>query len=258
MNPLFLCHQNNHMRSVYLFFSVLFFLSCTNEQSDLEEYSHGDRFQVEFVGALKNIMKLGDISANADLNDFKDKHHFYALGPAENLTGEIIILDSKPYVSSVVDSALQIDHSFAHKAAMLVYATVNEWTSFSIPQEVHSYRDFEKYVGETALKHGIDKDEPFPFLIKGVADTIHWHVIDWPEDDTVHTHEKHVNSGLNGTKVRTNVSILGFYSEHHHAIFTHHSTNMHMHFVSEDKSLSGHLDGLVLGNKMTLYLPKLD
>ena len=245
------------MRFASLIFTLLIFVSCSGEDAS-EKSLVKERFHVEYNGALKNIMKLGDISANADLNDFKEIKHFYALGPAENLKGEILIMDSQPYISSVVDSALSIDHSYAHKAAMLVYATVNDWDSFKVPAAIHSYRDLEKYVSETAISNGIEDGEPFPFLLKGVADTIHWHVINWPEDDDIHTHEKHVDSGLNGTQVGMNVSILGFYSDHHHAIFTHHSTNMHMHFASKDKSLTGHLDGLVLGNNMTLYLPKLD
>ena len=34
-------------------------------------------FQVKYKGALKNIMHKGDISAHADLSDYKNIEHFY-------------------------------------------------------------------------------------------------------------------------------------------------------------------------------------
>ena len=81
-------------------------------------------------------------------------------------------------------------------------------------------------------------------------------MINWPEGDHEHSHEKHINSGLHGTHKGADVQILGFYSDRHHAIFTHHTTNMHLHFISKDKSKTGHVDGLRLGNSMKLLLPK--
>lgn len=71
-------------------------------------------------------MHKGDISAQADLTDFKNTQHFYALGAMENLKGEILILDSKPFISSVQDQELAISNSFDHKAALLVYASVDK------------------------------------------------------------------------------------------------------------------------------------
>jgi len=51
------------------------------------------------------------------------------------------------------------------------------------------------------------------------------------------------------------VDILGFYSTHHHAVFTHHSTNMHLHVKTRGHVLAGHLDDLTLGEGMVLQLP---
>ncbi|WP_162912077.1 acetolactate decarboxylase [Pontibacter actiniarum] len=214
-----------------------------------------DNFKVEHRGALKNIMHKGDISAQADLTDFKNTQHFYALGAMENLKGEILILDSKPFISSVQDQELAISNSFDHKAALLVYASVDKWTSFTIPDNISTYEDLEKYVEQTAEESGVNIDEPFPFLIEGQVNSFDWHVINWKDGDTAHSHEKHINSGLRGTLTDQAVEILGFYSNSHHAIFTHHTTNMHLHIKTADSKTSGHLDGLTLGQGMTLKLP---
>ena len=49
--------------------------------------------------------------------------------------------------------------------------------------------------------------------------------------------------------------MLGFYSNSHHAIFTHHTTNMHIHVKTVDNKIAGHVDGLTLEKGMTLKLP---
>lgn len=82
-----------------------------------------------------------------------------------------------------------------------------------------------------------------------------WHVIDWKEGDAEHTHEKHRNSGLNGTLIRESVEILGFYSGRHHGLFTHHTTNMHLHMKNSEGTIVGHVDGLTLKQGMELKLP---
>jgi len=216
-----------------------------------------DNFKVEYKGALKNIMHKGDISAQADLTDFQDTKQFYALGAVENLKGEILILDSKPYISSVKDQNLTISNSFDHKATLLVYASVDKWTTFTIPENVITYEDLEKHIEQTAKDNGVNTEEPFPFLINGQAKSFDWHVIDWKDGDTEHSHKKHINSGLHGTLTDQDVEILGFYSKSHHAIFTHHTTNMHLHVKTTDNKTSGHLDGLTLGQGMTLKLPDI-
>ena len=51
--------------------------------------------------------------------------------------------------------------------------------------------------------------------------------------------------------------MVGFYSDAHHGIFTHHSTNMHIHMKTGDHKVAGHVDDLTLGPKMILKLPDL-
>jgi len=38
-------------------------------------------------------------------------------------------------------------------------------------------------------------------------------------------------------------------------VFVHHGTNIHLHFVSEDRETSGHIDALTLSEASVLYLP---
>lgn len=214
--------------------------------------------EVHHFGALKNMMHKGDLSAKVTLDKLKDMKHLYALGAVENLKGEVLILDGVPSISYVettdTSKTMMIDNSFEKNACLLVSASVEKWESINIPNSIVTYKDFEFFVEQTAFKNGINTDKPFPFMIEGNAKSFDWHVIDWPEGDTEHSHEKHIHSGLYGTLENQSVEFLGFYSDKHHAIFTHHTTNMHVH-VSSDKVI-GHVDDFTLGENMILKLPK--
>ena len=239
------------MKKIIQPIAFLLLLLCACKSSSTTQ----QRFKVEHRGALMNIMHKGDISAQANLSDLAEKDHVFALGAVKNLKGEILILDGKPYISSVKDGKLHIDNSFDHEATLLVYAGVSSWNPTKVPDNVGTYEELENHVQLQARKSGINTDEPFPFLLEGKADSFDWHVIDWKEGDKEHSHEKHINSGLNGTLTDREVQILGFYSNKHHAVFTHHTTNMHLHVRTTDGEIAGHVDGLKLGEGMLLKLP---
>lgn len=236
----------NHI--IYLV-CMLIFSNCVNK-------SHStDAVEVEYVGALRSIMHEGDISSKISLTDLKDHDHLYAIGAFENLKGEIQVFDGHPLNSFVEDETVKIDSSFKNNASLLVYASIPEWTEIIIPAAVASYRDLESYISTTAKNYGIDMSSPFPFLIKGKVKKITSHVIDWVDGDTVHSHQKHMESGIQSRFKDQEVEIIGFYSNWHKTIFTHMSTFMHLHFKTADKSYAGHIDDLILGKDMILKLP---
>ncbi|MBT8221506.1 MAG: acetolactate decarboxylase, partial [Bacteroidia bacterium] len=120
---------------------------------------------------------------------------------------------------------------------------------------VSTYPDLEDFIEAKAKENQIDVNLPFPFLLEGTVTKLDWHVINWPRGDMDHSHEKHIQSGLNGRIENQNVSVLGFFSDRHQGIFTHHTVNSHMHFLTEDRTLAGHVDDLELGKSMVLKLP---
>ncbi|QHI35633.1 hypothetical protein IMCC3317_09790 [Kordia antarctica] len=210
--------------------------------------------EVKHSGALRTIMS-GNIESVINLDSLSNKKHLYALGAVENLKGEIQIFDSEPSNSFVSDSSLQINDSYNLKASLLVYAEVEEWDSFQI-ENSKTKNDLEEQIFEIAKNSGINTDKPFPFLIEGNVASLDWHVINWKDGDKIHNHKKHKEAGLNGTLKNKDVEIIGFYSTKHKAVFTHHTTNMHMHFKTADNAVAGHVDDVSLNNRITLKLPK--
>ncbi len=211
-------------------------------------------FEVKHSGALRTIMS-GNIQAVISLDSLSNKKNLYALGAVDNLKGEIQIFNSKPSNSFVIDGSLKIKDSYNLKAALLVYAEVEAWDSFQI-EKSKTKSELEEKIFKMAKSNGINLEKPFPFLLEGNVASLDWHVINWKEGDTIHNHKKHKASGLNGTLRNTDVEILGFYSTKHKAVFTHHTTNMHMHFKTADTTTTGHVDDLLLNETITLKLPK--
>ncbi len=236
----------NHSFYVLLGMALLSFLtnSCTDESTNVK---------VRYSGALRNVMS-GNIDATISLDTLSQKKHFYALGAIADLKGEIQIFDSQPHNSVVIDSSISITDSYAIKAALLVYAEVETWNGLNI-ENVTTKVDLEKRIFETAKSNGINVEEPFPFLLEGQVATLDWHVINWKEGDTVHNHKKHKESGLSGSIQQADVEIIGFYSTKHKAVFTHHTTNIHMHFKTDDNAIAGHVDELMLDKQLILKLP---
>ena len=207
---------------------------------------------VHIYGALYNIMHQGNMNREVELWDM-DPNNLYALGALENLKGEILILNGKSYIAMEENGALVINSGYDYAACLLVGSYVQGWDSVKVKKT----DDLQAFISEAATQYGLNTEEAFPFMLKGKFPKIDWHVINWPEGDTEHTHEKHQTVGPHGCLKNEPAQILGFYSTKHAGVFTHHSTYLHMHLLTDDHKVSGHVDQLTPGKDLWLYLPKL-
>ena len=237
------------MKHILIILTILGLVACKTKKSDRPN------IDVKYFGSLKSIMHEGDLSSKAHLKDFSRTQGLYAIGAIKGLKGEIQIFNGLPQNSMLVDGVLAFDSTFQKEAALLVCASVSEWVLVGIPDRILTYQQLEGFIEDSANANYINTDSPFPFLIEGVLKRFDWHVINWKEGDKIHTHEKHINSGYSETTGNRNVVLLGFYSNAHQAIFTHHTTNMHIHVRSLDGKVAGHLDDLLIGEEMILKLP---
>ena len=72
---------------------------------------------VEIHGALKSVMQ-GDLSVKFNLLELEGKENIYGLGTVEDLKGEIIIINSTPHISRVVENKILMDSTFKHNASL--------------------------------------------------------------------------------------------------------------------------------------------
>lgn len=234
------------MKKWFVWLPIYLFCACGNSVENPT---------VHVFGALRTIMHDGDISAKVALGKFRNMQHIFALGAVENLQGEILIIDGKASIAHVAHDSLVIDSTLEKRATLLVYAVVDNWQEFALPANINNEKELAKFIAIQARKAGLNPQAAFPFQIIGRAKSLHWHVIDWPAGDTGHSHKKHKNAGLHGMLKNPEISIVGFYSTKHQMIFTHRTSNVHMHFKTLDDAISAHVDSLALGGQMILKLP---
>lgn len=117
---------------------------------------------VETLGANANFAK-GDFSSYANLADFRHRRHLYAVGPVQHLGGEVTVIDSVPYAVQVDEGRLKVTSAWEYQPPFLVYSEVAKWRKIAIPGSVHSYADFEKWIGGAAVQQGIGADRTFAF-----------------------------------------------------------------------------------------------
>jgi acetolactate decarboxylase len=81
------------------------------------------------------------------------------------------------------------------------------------------------------------------------------HIMNLPTGTPVHepadAHRHQVDYTIENDSVR----ILGFFSTRHQRVFTHHDTFLHLHLITADGRLMGHVDTLLLhGEEMELKI----
>ncbi len=215
----------------------------------------GDKGVVTHYGVLREIMREQKIGANANLKDFASAKHLYALGALEGLSGEILIVDGKPFHGLAKKGEVIIDKGFDKKATLLVAAEVSEWSEVSIPLKVEDLKDLASEIARIAQERGFDTSKAFPFQLKGIVSQLEWHIINATEAKE-QSHDAFKEAGLKGIERSQSVEILGFYSENHQGIFTHHGSFLHLHFKDSDGTKMGHVDQLSINGDIVLMLPK--
>ncbi len=194
---------------------------------------------ITVVGAMKNTMWNGQLSGLLSLDSLSGKSDLYGVGPLEFLRGEILLLAGKPYASTVLSAnRMTVQESPSSKAPFFVYASVNGWRELSGIPPLVTPRQVEVFLDSLAFNQKV----PFVFRIISKVNRADIHVMNVPEGKAVKSpndaHESQVNYQVKGKEVE----IIGFFSRSHQTVFTHHDTYLHMHLITADRTLMGHVD----------------
>ncbi|MBT3478128.1 MAG: hypothetical protein HOA15_05360 [Candidatus Marinimicrobia bacterium] len=234
------------MKKIFLFITVILLVSCSNKtQNDIQIY-----------GALSEIMHGGARDGVIALTEVLSEDHIYGLGSMENLDGEILIIDSHLLINRAKAGESPTYQTMAKnetKALLLVSTTVKSWKSISVDSG-SNYNSIDALIKHEAEKAGINTEKPFPFIIEGKFNQLEWHIISPQDKDG--SHDDHLAKSWKRKDSNIEGKILGFYSEEHQTIFTHHSRFSHMHIWYEAENLSGHIDDLLISDNWILSVPK--
>ena len=221
--------------SIYILF-VIFLVSCTSSTS---------KSSVKVGGEMKDVMWKGDLKGKIATDSLNSKET-YGLGPIEFLKGEIVVFEGQSYVSKVVDSILhKVSKVPSVSAPFFVYSSNSDLKIVKFNRENYTLKELEEYVNLVYK----DYDQPLLIRIDGVFEDIKLHSVNLPEGKKVSSPDE-AHQGLTQYDFKNiSGSLIGFFSRHHKAVFTHHDSFFHSHFISDDRKVLGHIDETKFNSK---------
>jgi len=215
---------------------------------------NGPGYALSFVGSQRQTVMTADRSVHLDLRTLEGRPYLYGIGPIQGLTGEVTIADSRPSLARVGgDRLVHVTESYEAGVPFFVWAEVSAWQTQAMPDELRTYAELERFVGEAGAKAGLT--QAFPFVMTGRPELVDFHIVN-ATADTQPGVDAHKKIQIPFELHRQDVTFVGFWSSQHQGIFTPMGTNIHAHFQTPDNKVSGHVQGLELARGLTLSLPK--
>lgn len=241
------------MKSVnkrYINLLILFLLmSCQGKQEPYKVY-----YQV--YGKLMEIMQQNQLQARVSLSDLTLTANSYGLGAMEGLKGEILISEGKVITSIANPDSILMGNSNDVSAALLVTTEVAEWNILELNSS-ENMKGLESLILSKADEFNLDTNDVIPFKIEATPKSLNWHIIN-ASLATEQNHQAYKESGRTGVLEDEAVKIIGFYSKNHQGVFTHHGSFLHLHFITANGELMGHVDDLELTGNWKLEIPKAE
>jgi acetolactate decarboxylase len=211
---------------------------------------------VKYSGAMSKIRQEKKVDA-AILVDTINAENLYAVGPVENLRGEILVWDNVAFVAAINEEKkpyLRKDVKNL-KAIFLVYADVKEWDTLLIEKkQVRSIAELESAIAYSASRYGLDTSSAFPFQVFARAKQGSGHIMYKDLSVILITPEDLQKAAYVNTFTDQYIQMLGFYSQHHQTIFTHHDSYLHIHYRLRNKYQAGHLEEIYLDPEQELKI----
>ena len=208
--------------------------------------------KVHITGEMRNVMWKGQLEGNIHLDTIANKSNVVGLGPLEYLGGEIIIMDGKSYKSMVMsDSRMEVVETFNIKAPFFAHANISNWSEELFDVEIQTIQQLESFLDNKMS----ESSQPFMFKLAGFVKEATIHVVNLPAGAKVSSSNDAHKGQVKYQMENQESEIVGFFSKEHKGIFTHHDTYLHMHLITKDKQMMGHLDELSIEKaKMRLFL----
>jgi acetolactate decarboxylase len=248
---------------VLSFFTFIAIFSCDsnkkvsgdiiNDASDdvVTEVLNDTPNRVYVSGAMKDAMWKGEIQGKISFDTIQKREGLYGLGPMTGMRGEILIVDGKIYLSQVVsETKMRVIKADTGSAPFFVYTHISNWQKTPMSPDVTNILSLEKHIDSLSQ----EMPRPFGFKLTGRVKSALIHVQNLPPGTKVSSPQEAHQGQIKYALENVEVEIVGFFSTEHKGIFTHHDSFMHMHLITEDKEMMGHLDEVNFG-EMTLFLP---
>src|SRR5688572_1402216 len=128
------------------FFFLFLLVACSSREPE-------SRPVVKHAGALRNFTEKNDTSSAIYLDTIAPHRRLYGLGALRGYTGEIMVIDGRPYVSKLNSKGRnRVRLSFDLKAPYFVYAHVKAWDPATLPDKEITSADLETMLPELDRK----------------------------------------------------------------------------------------------------------
>lgn len=227
--------------------------SCKRDVKISSSVSNEDGIKV--VGAMRNVMLKGELFGRIDIDTIRNRKNLYGFGPAEYLTGELLIVNGKSYVSKVLpDSTMIVEETYKVKAPFFAYDNITDFEVEDLPASIRTISQLEEYINHKLKNY----NKAIFFKISDTIESAIIHTLNLPEGTEVKSHND-AHQGKVSFEIRNKkIDIIGFFSREHTGIFTHHDSNLHMHLISKDPSMMGHLDKAHFSKGAKIYFNQND
>ena len=228
------------MRILLVLSLALLFVSCDNFRNSSS---------IEVVGQMRDVMWKGDLAGKISTDSLSDPNA-YGLGPIEYLSGEVLLFEGQTFISKVIDSVThQVTQANSIKAPFFVYSKETHLNAISVVPSELSLKSTEELIDSLYF----DYDKPLLVRIDGVFKDITLHSVNLPVGSFVSSPDQ-AHEGLTQYSYKNlSGSIVGFFSRKHKAIFTHHDSFLHAHFISDDRNVMGHVDSVLFNSDYTTF-----
>lgn len=233
--------QTLTIHAVLLVAIAMLLLACQPEESN-----------VIAVSAMKKTVRKGQLKGNFDVSQLLENQNVYGLGPVAYLRGELLVSEGVIYRSTVLtDKTMLVEEVMSEQAPFFVYSEVEEWVELPWETDIADIKSLEDYIDKVKLSGR----GAFAFRLQGIVDAADIHVVNLPVGREVSSHEEAHEGMVHYTITDREVEIVGFFSKQHKGIYTHHDAITHMHLLTSDKRMMGHLDDIRLDSgSMKLYV----
>lgn len=239
---------------------LIVFLLCScksSNKSDLKDSEHGQSdFTFRSVGSRLDIIHKGDLEGNIHLDSLAKYPGLFGIGPLSGLRGEVTLYDGQAYIASLLEGKPAIDRAMDDQSAIfLAYANIDTWKEETATQPLLNQDAIASFVTEKADVLEFNLNTNFPFRVEGVADSLTYHII-YKEDNAPHNMQEHQKAKKQFTLTDVPIKIIGFWvDQSNEGVLTHPGKRIHLHFVTNDETTSGHIDGVSMRSGASIFLP---
>jgi len=210
-------------------------------------------FNIEAFGAFRMLILSGDFGRKVDLATAMAKRPTTGVGALSDARGEITIHDGKLILSYGAEGPRTA--ADAEGAGLLAIGSVAGWQTIVVEQDIAA-DDIETFLAQTAGAHGLDRQGPFPFQIRGTLTAYVMHVNAMPTNGP-HGMGQPIAITRESKGDAIDGAVAGFYvSRDLVGIVSHGGTRTHSHWIASDGRSTAHLDRWGLKAGAVLSLPK--